>query len=588
MPLQISKFIFGILIALSLLQTNDLMKSHFTHVDDLGVAYTLLNQHKNTDQMCNLRFDAAKQRWYSGIAPLKELVCADINSFVDRIKAVPKSWTYAPFQFWFSQAILSPVKSFTYEQVKFYGRLPSFLFFIFGLICFHQLLIRKVQGFSSTSLIPIILTAVAVFSLEQRIMASQMHSYAIGLLSFSICLWALFEIIDLQAISYKRLFFASAIFAISISMQYQAVLLVAAGLISIGVALAYKSYQGGIVRARILKYLSLLLATPIFAYLLVGNILGMSQRGVSWNAGPSGEFKVSGDGFFDRTVSLIRLIINESAYNAYSIASAYELNELHASIFGLAILFVCLLGLYFLVKNSSKQNKFFLLFSASYVLILIGFVHTGLLTFSPTRHLLYHLPLMLIWFGYGLLSIHIYLKPRYFQSSIIAISIIYFAGSLLNFQVFADKRRDPISNEVFQNAISSNPSDFWIVGPYDLEIQFMPALKAVKVYALNISNCADSNLKIEPKLDSLKFIWYSKRNEIAEGDSSMINYINNAVLPCSKLNGQDLQVSKLIKIKDIVYQRSQIEVDLSNKTHNGTNSAYFQQYKIVLEKKNIK
>ena len=419
-------------------------------------------------------------------------------------------------------------------------------------------------------------------------MASQMHSYAIGLLSFSICLWALFEIVDLQAISYKRLLFASAILAISISMQYQAVLLVAAGLIAIGIALACKFFKGEVTKKGVLKYCNLLLATLTFSYLLVGNILGMSRRGVSWNAGPSGEFKVSGDGFLDRTISLIKLLINESAYNVYSITSAYELNEFDAAMFGLAILIVCIFGLNFLVKNSSKENKFFLLFSASYVLILIGFIHIGLLTFSPTRHFLYHLPFMLIWFGYGLLSIGSHLKPRNFQSLIIVISIIYFAGSLLNFEIFADKRRDTISNEVFHNTISSSPSDFWIVGLYDLEIQFMPALKAVKVYALNISNCADSNLKIEPKFDGLKFIWYSKRNEIAEGDPSMINYINNAVLPCSKLNGQDLQVSELIKIKDIVYQRSQIEVDLSNKTRNGTNSAYFQQYKIVLKKKNIK
>lgn len=585
MLLRIYKFILSALIVLSLFQTNDLMKSHFTHVDDLGVAFTLLNQHQRSDQMCSLRFDAAKQRWYSGLAPFKEFVCSDLYSFKNRLTAVPRSWTYAPFQFWFSQALLSPIKPFTYEQVKLYGRLPSFLFFIFGLICFYQLLMRKVQSFHTTPLIPIILTAIAALSLEQRIMASQMHSYAIGLLSFSICLWALFEIIDLQAISYKRLFFASAIFAISISMQYQAVLLVAAGLISIGIALAYKSYQGTIVRASILKYLSLLLATPIFAYLLVGNILGMSQRGVSWNAGPSGEFKVSGDGFFDRTASLIKLLMNESTYNVYAITSAYELNEFYAATFGTAILIICLFGLYFLAKSSSKQNKFFLIFSSIYILILIGFIHAGLLTFSPTRHFLYHLPFVLIWLGYGLLLIQSYLKPRYFHSLISSISIIYFAGSLLNFQVFADKRKDLISNEVFQNAISSNPSDFWIVGPYDLEIQFMPALRAVKVYALNISNCADSNLKIEPKIDSLKFIWYSKRNEIMEDDSSIINYINTAVLPCSKLNGQNLQVSGLIKIQDIVYQRSQTQVDLSNKTQNGANSAYFQQYKIMLENK---
>lgn len=585
MLLQISKIIFGTFIVLSLLQTNDLMKSHFTHVDDLGVAYTLLNQHQSSDQMCNLRFDAAKKRWYSGIAPLKELVCSDINSFVERIKVVPRLWTYAPFQFWFSQAILSPIKPFTYEQVKFYGRLPSFLFFILGLLCFYQLLNRKMQGLSSIPFIPIFLTTIVAFSLEQRIMASQMHSYAIGLLSFAICLWALFEIIDLQAISYKRLFFTSAILAIGISMQYQAVPLVAAGLMAIGVTLAYKSFKYRLKRANIIKYCSLLLATPTFTYLLVGNILGMSGRGVSWNAGPNGEFKVSGDGFYDRTVSLIKLLTNESAYNVYSIASAYELNEFYATIFGLAILIICILGLYFLVKNSSSKNKFLLLFSTLYILIYIGFIHSGLLTFSPTRHFLYHLPLLIIWFGYGLLSIGSYFKPRNFQSSIILISILYFSGSLLNFDGFADKRRDTISNEVFKNTILSYPSDFWIVGPYDLEIQFMPALKAVKVYALNISSCTDHNLKIEPKSESLRFIWYSKRNEIAEGDSSMINYINNAVLPCFKLDGQSLQASELIKIKNIIYQRSQIEIDLSNKTRNGTNSVYFQQFEIPLEKK---
>lgn len=583
MSSKFSKWILSAFIVLSLIQTFALMKSHFTHVDDLGVAVTLLKENQSSDQICALRFEAAKHRWYASVAPFKDIICTKAVPTLERLRIVPNSWTYAPLQFWITQGLLSPTKSYAYEEVKFLGRLPSFLFFIAGLICFYQLLIKKIKDFNAVPIISIALTSIAAFSLEQRIMASQMHSYAIGLLSFSICLWALFEITELPTTNYRRILCSSAILAIGVSMQYQATLLVAAGLMSLGILLAYKLIKNKIEIESIIKYCTFTLATIFFTYLLVGDISDKSNNGVNWNAGPAKKYLVTGDGFFERLGALMQMVIDETGYNLYSITSAYELNDTYATIFGLSIGIACILGLYFLIKNPSTQNIFFLLLSASYIFTFMAFVFSGLLTYSPTRHFLYHLPFVLIWFGYGLIFVKKYLQVHYFLIALTMLFALYFGGSIYSFESFAEKRKDVLSNNFFNEVVLSNPADFWLIGEHSLENKFMPALKDAKVYEIPKSDCSNSNLKLAPGSQDFTFIYYSKRGELQPTNQSIINYINNYVLSCNKFDSQAMQVDELIKIKDIFKKNSRTEVDLSDRTSNGANIIYLQLYQLKVK-----
>lgn len=112
----------------------------------------------------------------------------------------------------------------------------------------------------------------------------------------------------------------------------------------------------------------------------------------------------------------------------------------------------------------------------------------------------------------------------------------------------------------------------------------MPALNAVSVYNIPNTNCRNFNYKIDPTLKNLSFIYFSKRGEFQPKKQEIVSYINNSVLSCMKFDGQEIRVDELIKVKNIYTQISETEIDLSNKTRNGTNSIYFQLYQIKMKK----
>jgi len=91
------KIALGILVLTCFLQTSQLLKQHFTHIDDIGVAESLLIRNLDYRDNCtkiednNLRIIVAKI-----FINDSEKICK-LHASLNRLSLVSSLWTYAPF-----------------------------------------------------------------------------------------------------------------------------------------------------------------------------------------------------------------------------------------------------------------------------------------------------------------------------------------------------------------------------------------------------------------------------------------------------------------------------------------------------------
>ena len=314
---KVSVFINGLLSILLIacfFQTSQLLKRHFTHIDDIGVAESLLIRNLDYRDDCSkinrndIQILAAKI-----FTRDLEKICR-LNASINRLSLVSSLWTYAPFQFYATQALLNRTKSYDYDEIKLLGRLPSYIFYIIGVYGFLLLTSKIFSKKKFGCYIPWMLITMVAFSLEQRIYSAQMESYSIGLLSNCLAIWCLCSIYRVSERSYLQLIAFSAILAVSISMQYQAILLVCSGLIAIGLFNLPNIFKF----SHLKKFSFLTISTVLFSYCMVGNVLGFSNRALNWNIGISGEFAVKGATFSERVLNFLNVIFSNAPYNFYS------------------------------------------------------------------------------------------------------------------------------------------------------------------------------------------------------------------------------------------------------------------------------
>ena len=219
-------FITTLVLLFSFYQTNSLVSSHFTHVDDIGVANTLMNW-----KLCDT-LDEKREKYMAmpGLKMLYEKIATDQNTCellngVYSYVSVPAHWTYAPVQFIFTKISLSTLDTNTYEAIKYAGRFPSFVFYIFGVLAFVYLLgSKKYLDYQNVALIATLLLILGM-SLELRIMASQMESFAIGVLSGVLIFGSMLSLYKNASFTLKAIFPRSIVMTIGIAMQYQGVFL---------------------------------------------------------------------------------------------------------------------------------------------------------------------------------------------------------------------------------------------------------------------------------------------------------------------------------------------------------------------------
>lgn len=574
------KIILGIFVAVCFLQTSQLLKQHFTHIDDIGVAESLLIRNLDYRDNCakiednNLPILVAKI-----FINDSEKIC-ELHAPINRLSLVSSLWTYAPFQFYTTQYLLKRNVSYSYDEIKLLGRLPSFGFYIIGVLCFFGLTFGIFHREKFGTYIPWILTPLAALSLEQRIYAAQMESYSIGLLSNCVAIWCLYSLQSIQDRSYLKLGGLSALLAVAVSMQYQAILLVASGLIAIGLINLSHTFKPKF----FLKFTFLASSTVFFSYLLVGNVLGFSNRAINWNAGVKGEFVVSGNNIVERLLNFFSILSDNFFYNLYSIISGIELSTALANYFGFIFAAFFLLGLTQLwMRRKSLPFLFYLSFL--YIAVYLLFVFFGKLTFSPTRHFLYYLPFILIVCGFGFGFImecltRIKLAPQIFLTIIFCYCLV----SMFKFDSFYEKRKDLITEELFISQITNYQPSFLLYDSFDIETLFIEKLRYFPMFQLNIPEANCNNYQIySPTTNEIKFITFSKRrSEFDLNDPYIGNFLESVIGNCFTPHSKN-NIASVRKISDLFRVESVTEIDLSNKTKNGSNSYYLQLFSAKLK-----
>lgn len=582
MTARLFKISLAISILIGIFQTYQMVPNHFTQIDDIGVAESLMIRNLDYRDKCELNLPTIQGRLLSWVYQDKQKVCKKLVQ-LNRLTIIPSLWTYAPVQFWFTQALLHPDVQYSYEEVKWRGRLPSFIFYLLGIFGFYWMLLKSDLGFRAHSALALSMTAIITFSLEERIHAAQMHSYAIGILSNVLIIWSLCNLRNIKTKSYGIVGLFALCIALGVGMQYQGMLLAISGLLAIGfynpINLKNKSFA--------IRYAYFIALLAGLIYLVAGNIFGMSNRAINWNTGPHGEFIVKGSNWQEKAIDFTRLISNYSAENLYAITSAIELNHFGAQLFGGVMLVLCLLGVVYLcLKAKDDQYRFILLFISTFFAAYFSLVILGKLTFSPTRHLLYFLPIIALLLGYGIIFLLSNVSQRFqwgIQILFALIFLAYLVGSATSFNRFYEKRIDRVDQNLFLSSFSNSKATFMMFDGFDIEPLFMARLQSYPNFWYSSwgFDCKHFELLV-PDSQKIEFLFYSKVSKPNLTNPVFLKYIQEIIGHCTSHSSKDKQVKTIRLINNVVDHQSSTSIEMSNRILNSisNNNTFIQLIEI--------
>jgi hypothetical protein len=559
----LAKIYFITLIAVGLVtikQTYWLMPLHFTHVDDIGVAESLLIRNLDYQNNCQKNLNEFRGRVLSTFISDPDRVC-NLTTKLNRLWIIPGVWTYAPAQFWLTQALMDPHKKYSYEEVKFLGRLPSFIFYVLGALAFYGLMRSSLVGISKYPTLSLALSLLMILSLENRIFASQMHSYAIGVLANTFAFFAYLRLLKFQTHSFQSILVSSIIFSLSVAMQYQALLMVLAGLCCIFFVhlFKYKCFNLPFIK----RYLFLVATTFFATYTLVGNILGLASKGLNWNVGPNGEFIVKGINAIDRFLAFIKLLFTQTPENIYAILSGVQLPDLGAYIFGTTVSFLFAFGILHLWRNRAvERNAFLMFFLSFYALIYFSLILLGKLSFAPTRHFLFYLPVIVIMLGYGVIEIKKWIPISFMKGAF----LVYCLVVLALFPSFAQGRLDKLSTGLFTNLAREENASFLLSGMIDIEPIFTESASQLPLFWGPSSelNCMNKEILISSD-KVVRFLTYSKSGLNYPPILENAKYIEDLIVNCTNNFVVDKKILSIQYLRHLVDSPSKTSNELSNR-----------------------
>lgn len=411
-----------------------LLKTHFGHVDDLGVALSIteaqarpMNSAFLLEQICQKEQIG---RGTGRTATLHRLLDRPIVArTVDTLAplypfvAVPLVWTYAPLPFLVTPLLVSPDED--YGTIKARGRLPSLMFALaaIGVI--------GLAGWRVAGSIGIVAAVPLAFSRECVVMSAQMHSYAATVFTAAALLWL--TVNDARTIdaaehrTFRFVLLRGAALGLSCYFSYQAILLVPGYLAVLAIAQLQASPRGDIL-ARLTVPVAL---SGIFALAILPAWLFRlrSIPAVNWNAGPHNEFLFHPASVADAITTLPWFFGTNGWLTVTAMVSPVapdsSMGQLLAGIWVLLAVSGLAVALW---RNTSPILSAVAIYTLTTLAIILLFVVAGKLTLSPTRHLLVLLPLIALLGAIGLSAV---MRPigRSFSAAASLIVGLAFAGS---------------------------------------------------------------------------------------------------------------------------------------------------------------
>ena len=423
--------------------------THFTHYDDIYPAY-LIKVILDYD----FEYFSSQIYKYGTFLPeyLKEqslLFLAnypEIFSFIKRLiggMSISLSSTYAPIQFFLTAFLVN--SNYSYEFSIFLWRLPSFLFSLFAFAAF----IRFSNFFPENKkviLLPVGLTFLCT-SWMFLIYSSQGENFSAGIFAIFLLLY-LFERIQQSKITIKQSTFIGIILVILSLFHYQVLFFLP------GFYLGYVFSSNLGIFSRIIRISPAWLINimgALFIYFVMMSHLHGYTPGVYWNAGPNEEYLWSFKNLtsFEDSISYIfTFFITNSFKVLYGILGFRESFDFISQIYAALIFTLCIFGI--IRISQQKIFRHLYIFIVTTIGVWIMLILLGNITYSPTRHSLALIPIIIILFSFGvefLLSIFTDSIKIYSRAILIFITTVH-VGYISSFWEIYQSRIDPFQNEV--------------------------------------------------------------------------------------------------------------------------------------------
>lgn len=556
-----------------------LIKNHFSHIDDLGVAKSILEAHEDVTTKANNFFSICSGQLLQSISheeclkPLKQLLHSTLRSF----HTIPINWTYAPFQFYFTNLLI--FDDLSYENIKIMGRIPSFLFELLGIYIFIKLIIKRyqLQQLDFSLSLPLILL---MLSWEAIIFSAQMESYAIGILTSSILLyivtskWSALE-------SRKVAIWVGIIAAMSVSGQYQCLIFIPGFFMALG----YKAYKSKIdLKNKIHRILECFASFFIIFLLLPYRFLrDKTSLGINWNSGPNNEFAIPITHHYASFLSAIyepvQLFIENFPIVIGSMLSTSTTDFPYFSLIYVPLTILSAVGYLSLLNRKREENFIIGIFITTAIFAWIILVGLHKLSFGPTRHSIILIPIFVFCIYQGafyLSNLSILLKKViYIFSILLLINFIFSINDVLT------ERKDKFNEDEISLLLNRYSVDAVINYDSSYSPYLMNSIKNSRpIINANIYMGIKEFESFSAHKYGHKNLSHSKPYVIAfyshfspfdfKIHNQVITLIKKEISPNQPMNG-DLLYSEEIP--------SNTQIDWSNKTSNGANGLYFYIYK---------
>ncbi len=530
--------------------------THFSHIDDLGVAKTILTAKEIKP-------------------PLQATLIQLCDFYWQQYTAVPRHWTYAPLQFFFTTPLLHSGQN--YRQILFWGRFPSF---IFGVFTFFMLIYfyKRYDGLQTPAVsIALVLT---VFSWENIIYAKQMESYSIGVFSAVALLLLLWEQIRPGNNSFLSRLIGSLVVVLLSHSQYEILFFAPAYFLSV----FWHDWSGGQNKKRAL--INLVLPGLLFAELVYPMYLTFLKRqwltsGIHWNAGPNNEFQL----IINQATPLITRFAQtlwfflKNFYIVLGSITAFLPEEKPLFKFTRFIIFILfILGLIRLARSNIQRKQtiglFFMLIAAAWAYLILK----SKLTLSPTRHSLIALPYMVFLCAEGWILIldrlHKTGKELGQRFATIPLLGLIIVGFFYFFPQRVQERKDPFNEEKICSVLQHFQTDALFTTSFTQNPAIMPSVLKTVNYFENETPESNYSPHTSPPFKTIAFIGH--RDKLTPEIFNLWKYKTKVLLmlrhqPYFMAFGNPEDYKMIYREE----KDSDIEIDPSQRTRNGTNSFYF-------------
>ncbi|MDA8691939.1 hypothetical protein N9M18_02285 [Candidatus Pseudothioglobus singularis] len=579
------------------------LEKHFSHVDDIGVAVTIIDRQAYMDSIED-RFDQWKVEILNGemgssaesiartldeMSILQEVVYFGLW-WRNILHPIPNGWTYAPGQFYLTNFLVTG--DLNYSEAKFWGRLPSL---IFNLAALALLITFYLQFNNRKSGMQPIVIGVTIFSLSWQniIYSAQMENYASSNFAMFFVFLHLIYILRSPIVSNKKAFFRGVLLAIPGIFQYQAIFFIPPLFITLLFYLNSKEKIKEITRNTIFTFLGFFTVFIIFIFPYLKDSAG---RGITWNAGPKNEFVFNlniSDGFYSFFTDASFFFIHNFYLLIEAMLTPISYFSNNSNFLGLFLSLFSLLGIYTMLSSSNKFKKTFVIFVLFSFILWITLICLQIFPLSPTRHSMVLGAIFLILIIEGFDSMEKLINFSFLRKSIGGISILTLFFSLIWLILFVSTlgqgikvRTDLFNESSIYKSLTNDQVDLTVVFDSTLQLRLMPKITEnfpsldanawTKNGIVEISDYGADDKDLNDQ-KSLRVAIISSWSCINLSDDRSIELIEGVIIDRYGLNAEYNDVQMLRQ----ECTESKVEVEWSPLTQNGQNNFNYTLIEII-------